>query len=133
MLARARGIRHSPRPRGFCRVGGSAGVLSNTSAGFHRLLSVAFLRERLSLSGWIGTTAFNGASMFASGRDERPAMMSAPSSCWWRRVPFFAVPLLAMLLSWLALGEVPSVVMPAWAALAICGTLLVIVFGRQIG
>jgi drug/metabolite transporter (DMT)-like permease len=45
----------------------------------------------------------------------------------------FAVPVLAMLLSWLALGEVPSIVMTAGAALAICGTLLVNVFGRQIG
>jgi len=45
----------------------------------------------------------------------------------------FAVPVLAMLLSWLVLGEVTSVVMPAWAALAICGTLLVIALGGRSG
>jgi drug/metabolite transporter (DMT)-like permease len=43
----------------------------------------------------------------------------------------FAVPVLAMLLSWLALGKVPSDVKTDGAAPAICGTLLV--FGRQIG
>src|SRR5262249_10468360 len=36
-----------------------------------------------------------------------------PAGGPWQRVPFLAVPVLAMLLSWLALGEVPSVVMTA--------------------
>jgi len=45
----------------------------------------------------------------------------------------FAVPVLAMVLSWLALAEVPSLVMTAGAALAIYGTVFVNAFGRQIG
>lgn len=197
---------------------GAAGVLSNTSPMFTALLGVAFLRERLSLLGWIGiVTACIGASMIASAKNERlaidvgailvllaagtwslyfvgqkmllarygaldlmtyviwsgtlillplapaavTALRSAPLTATiavvylgtfptivayaaWAYVlsqmpvsvaasALFAVPVLAMLLSWLALGEVPSIVMTAGAALAICGTLLVNVFGRQIG